>query len=637
MSGGLDRQDDRPQQRPERIVALGFSPEANPLLQRLQQSVRLAAIRWPADALPAVAWLEQQWPEATAVLAVGACGLVTRLIAPLLRDKLRDPGVLVLDPAGRFVVPLLGGHAAGAERLSQELAALLDAQAVLSGSSQARGDLALDAFGRDWGWRRGDGNWSALMRHRAAGLPIRWRQEGGQPLWQELQAASGLLPAPSLAAVATVADAAELVVGPWLGEGCRWHPPCLWLGMGCERGTDLALLERLVRRGLAAAGLAESAVAGLASIDRKGDEAALLELSRRQRWPLRLFGSDALAAMAVPNPSPRVAAEMGTGSVAEAAALLAAQAASPSSAAPREQEPLSAPQSRLLLTKLIERPLSAERGAATLAIAQSALQFWPERGELHLIGAGPGALGLLSGEARQALARCTVWVGYQLYLDLLEPLRRPDQLRRDGRLTAELDRCAEALALAQAGLRVALISSGDSGIYGMAGLALDLWLRLAPQERPDFTVHPGLSALQLAAARVGAPLMHDFCTISLSDRLTPWAVIERRLRAAAEADFVVALYNPRSRDRDWQLAQAQQLLLASRPAATPVVLARQLGRPGESVQLHRLGELPLEQVDMLTLVLIGNRSSLSREGWMLTPRGYPGAELGGTVAFEKSG
>ncbi|MFM8277742.1 MAG: precorrin-3B C(17)-methyltransferase, partial [Cyanobium sp.] len=314
-----------------------------------------------------------------------------------------------------------------------------------------------------------------------------------------------------------------------------------------------------------------------------------------------------------------------------------AQAASPSSAAPREQEPLSAPQSRLLLTKLIERPLSAERGAATLAIAQSALQFWPERGELHLIGAGPGALGLLSGEARQALARCTVWVGYQLYLDLLEPLRRPDQLRRDGRLTAELDRCAEALALAQAGLRVALISSGDSGIYGMAGLALDLWLRLAPQERPDFTVHPGLSALQLAAARVGAPLMHDFCTISLSDRLTPWAVIERRLRAAAEADFVVALYNPRSRDRDWQLAQAQQLLLASRPAATPVVLARQLGRPGESVQLHRLGELPLEQVDMLTLVLIGNRSSLSREGWMLTPRGYPGAELGGTVAFEKSG
>ena len=640
--------------RPERIVALGFSPEANVLLRRLQQSLSLAAIRWPGDALPAGTWLEQQWPEATAVLAVGACGLITRLIAPLLGDKLQDPAVLALDPGGNFVVPLLGGHAAGAERLSQELAALLDAQAVLSGGCHARGDLSLDAFGSDWGWRRGAGDWSTLMRRRAAGLPIRWRQEGGSPLWRQLQAAAALegsaleeafldpgnalepgsAAAESAAAEEAAAEEADLVIGPGLGPGCRWHPPCLWLGMGCERGTDLALLERLVGRGLAAAGLAEAAVAGLASIDRKGDEVALLELARRHGWPLRLFSTAALAAVAVPNPSDRVAAEMGTGSVAEAAALLAAQAPAPWPPPPTP-EPGSPPSERAhcerahwLLPKTIERPLPHERGAATLAIAQASGQFGPERGELHLIGAGPGALGLLSGEARQALARCTVWVGYGLYLDLLEPLRRPDQLRRDGRLTAELDRCAEALALAQAGLRVALVSSGDSGIYGMAGLALDLWLRLTPPERPGFTVHPGLSALQLAAARVGAPLMHDFCTISLSDRLTPWAVIERRLRAAAEGDFVVALYNPRSQGRDWQLGRAQQLLLAGRPAETPVVLARQLGRAGESVRLHRLGDLPLDEVDMLTLVLVGNSASLSREGWMLTPRGYPGAELG---------
>jgi cobalt-precorrin 5A hydrolase/precorrin-3B C17-methyltransferase len=481
------------------------------------------------------------------------------------------------------------------------------------------------------------------MRRRAAGLPIRWRQEGGSPLWRQLQTAAalegrgleeaGLEPADAQEPGSAAAELADLVIGPRLGPGCRWHPPCLWLGMGCERGTDLALLERLVRRGLAAAGLAEAAVAGLASIDRKGDEVALLELARRHRWPLRLFSADALAAVAVPNPSERVAAEMGTGSVAEAAALLAAQAtpARPPSAHPTPAPQPGSPQierAHWLLPKTIERPVPHERGAATLAIAQAPGQFGPERGELHLIGAGPGTLGLLSGEARQALARCTVWVGYGLYLDLLEPLRRPDQLRRDGRLTAELDRCAEALALAQAGVRVALVSSGDSGIYGMAGLALDLWLRLPPSERPGFTVHPGLSALQLAAARVGAPLMHDFCTISLSDRLTPWAVIERRLRAAAEGDFVVALYNPRSQGRNWQLGRARELLLAGRPADTPVVLARQLGRAGESVRLHRLGDLPLDEVDMLTLVLVGNSTSLSREGWMLTPRGYPGAELG---------
>jgi cobalt-precorrin 5A hydrolase/precorrin-3B C17-methyltransferase len=246
---------------------------------------------------------------------------------------------------------------------------------------------------------------------------------------------------------------------------------------------------------------------------------------------------------------------------------------------------------------------------------------------LHLIGSGPGRLDLLTPDAKAALSQSCVWVGYGLYLDLLEPLRRPDQLRSDGQLTQERERCREALRLACEGQTVSLVSSGDSGIYGMAGLALELWLELDPLDRPGFEVHPGISALQVAAARAGAPLMHDFCTISLSDRLTPWEVIEKRLVAAAAGDFVVALYNPRSKGRDWQLERAQQLLLSGRPASTPVVLARQLGRPEEQVTLHELGGLPIEQVDMLTLVLIGNSSSRAEDGRMVTPRGYPGAEL----------
>jgi cobalt-precorrin 5A hydrolase/precorrin-3B C17-methyltransferase len=218
-------------------------------------------------------------------------------------------------------------------------------------------------------------------------------------------------------------------------------------------------------------------------------------------------------------------------------------------------------------------------------------------------------------------------VGYGLYLDLLEPLRQVHQVRLDGQLTREWDRCAQALSLAQQGARVALISSGDSGIYGMAGLALELWLQQPEQDRPSFDVHPGISALQLAAARTGAPLMHDFCTVSLSDRLTPWPVIEQRLRAAASGDFVVALYNPRSKGRDWQLAKARDLLLEHRRGETPVLLARQLGRRDESQQLTDLSSLEPEQVDMLTVVLIGNSSSYARDGRMVTPRGYPGATL----------
>jgi cobalt-precorrin 5A hydrolase/precorrin-3B C17-methyltransferase len=581
---------------------LALSRAGNPILERLDEGGLVEARAEPGAG--AAELLRQHWKGASAFVVVGACGAVTRLVAPLLQGKEHDPAVVVVDPQGRFAIPLLGGHGAGAEQLSQRVAALLGGEAVLTGASSGSGSLALDSFGLAWGWRKGLGDWDALMKAAARGERIAVQQESGCPEWQGLDAAATLLqlPAENLPG--------QMLISPRLGPGCRWHPPSLWLGFGCERDTSLSLLERLLEQALDGAQLAMDAVAGLASIDRKGDEPALLELARRHQWPLRLFSAEALAAVQVPSPSQAVLKEMGTASVAEAAALLA-----------------SSPQSELLLEKRIERARPGERGAATLAVALTAAQWAPQRGKLHLVGSGPGQLDLLTPEARLALAESTVWVGYGLYLDLLEPLRRPDQLRRDGQLTQERDRCRLALELAEAGLSVALVSSGDSGIYGMAGLALELWLEHDPQSRPAFSVHPGLSALQVAAARAGAPLMHDFCTISLSDRLTPWPTIEKRLRAAASGDFVVALYNPRSLGRDWQLGRARELLLEGRSADTPVVLARQLGRAEESVQLHTLGGLPLEQVDMLSLVLVGNSTSRHQDGVMVTPRGYPGAEL----------
>ena len=589
----------------------GLSPDALPLLRRLLAAGLIDRLalppdedHWPSGGLPA--FLAEEWPRSAAFVAVGACGAITRLIAPQLGHKSRDPAVVVLDPAGRFAVPLLGGHAAGGEALAQAIAAALAGEAVLTGSSHHRGQLALDAFGRAWGWRRGGGDWDGLIKAVQRGLPVAPIHRQGQGLWQQLQGLEGLMP-PDAADDAPL----TLTLDIQAGAGCHWHPPALWLGVGCERGTSLTLLEQAVDSALAAGGLAPEAVAGLASASRKADEPALLQLAEQRGWPLRCFSSEVLAAVPVPNPSAVVLAELGTASVAEAAALLAA-----------------GPQSRLLQEKRIRHAGPGEQGAATVAIAAAASQWAPQRGQLHLVGSGPGQLDLLTPDARRALAESCVWVGYGLYLDLLEPLRRPDQLRRDGQLTQERERCREALELACQGLTVALVSSGESGIYGMAGLALEQWQALAEGDRPGFSVHPGISALQLAAARAGAPLMHDFCTISLSDRLTPWEVIERRLQAAASGDFVVALYNPRSRGRDWQLARARTLLLeGGRPATTPVVLARQLGRAEEAVSLHTLESLPLEQVDMLTLVLVGNSSSRVAAGRMVTPRGYPGAEL----------
>ena len=589
----------------------GLSPDALPLLRRLLAAGLIDRLalppdedHWPSGGLPT--FLAEEWPRSAAFVAVGACGAITRLIAPQLGHKSRDPAVVVLDPAGRFAVPLLGGHAAGGEALAQAIAAALAGEAVLTGSSHHRGQLALDAFGRAWGWRRGGGDWDGLIKAVQRGLPVAPIHRQGQGLWQQLQGLEGLMP-PDAADDAPL----TLTLDIQAGAGCHWHPPALWLGVGCERGTSLTLLEQAVDSALAAGGLAPEAVAGLASASRKADEPALLQLAEQRGWPLRCFSSEVLAAVPVPNPSAVVLAELGTASVAEAAALLAA-----------------GPQSRLLQEKRIRHAGPGEQGAATVAIAAAASQWAPQRGQLHLVGSGPGQLDLLTPDARRALAESCVWVGYGLYLDLLEPLRRPDQLRRDGQLTQERERCREALELACQGLTVALVSSGESGIYGMAGLALEQWQALAEGDRPGFSVHPGISALQLAAARAGAPLMHDFCTISLSDRLTPWEVIERRLQAAASGDFVVALYNPRSRGRDWQLARARTLLLeGGRPATTPVVLARQLGRAEEAVSLHTLESLPLEQVDMLTLVLVGNSSSRVAAGRMVTPRGYPGAEL----------
>jgi cobalt-precorrin 5A hydrolase/precorrin-3B C17-methyltransferase len=582
------------------VWALGFSAAAEPLLVQLEAA-------GVVDGCLESGQMEECWPRAEALVVVAACGLVVRRIAPLLKGKTLDPAVVVVDPEGRFAIPLLGAHRAGGEALCQRLAAVLGSQVVATGSSSGRGLLALDSFGLRWGWRADShGDWSALMQHAARSSdPLPVLQEAGSRRWRQLEAAGQLVDWEPGSG-----EQPQLIVSASRGAGCRWHPPCLWLGIGCERHTSLALLERLVDGQLQAAGLAREAVAGLASIDRKADEQALLELARQRQWPLRWFTAAALNAVAVPHPSAAVAAEMGTASVAEAAALLAA-----------------GPEARLLLPKQVERKQNAEQGAATLAIAQANEQWAPSQGKLHLVGSGPGRLDLLTPDARLALAEASVWVGYGLYLDLLEPLRRQDQLRCDGQLTQERARCQVALDLANQGLTVALVSSGDSGIYAMAGLALELWLAQPADGRPAFAVHPGISALQLAAARVGAPLMHDFCTISLSDRLTPWPQIEQRLRAAASGDFVVALYNPRSQGRDWQLERARELLLEGRPPSTPVVLARQLGRVEERVSIHSLADLPVDQVDMLTMVLVGNSTSRCTDGWVVTPRGYPGAEL----------
>jgi precorrin-3B C17-methyltransferase len=262
------------------------------------------------------------------------------------------------------------------------------------------------------------------------------------------------------------------------------------------------------------------------------------------------------------------------------------------------------------------------------------MEHTPHAGHLTIVGLGPGSRDLMAPRAMQVLLECDLVVGYRLYIEQIRDLVGDKEVHAS-ELTHELERATLAILHARAGRKVCVVSSGDAGIYGMAGLALDILSQLqeealsnpsaiSAEKRPEPLVEivPGISALNAAAALLGAPLMHDFAVISLSDVLTPWQTITRRLSAAAAADFVVVLYNPISQKRHWQLGEAQRLLLESRPATTPVGLVRNAYREGQQVWLTALEHLLDYDVDMFTTIVIGNSCTRVQQGRMITPRGY---------------
>lgn len=240
--------------------------------------------------------------------------------------------------------------------------------------------------------------------------------------------------------------------------------------------------------------------------------------------------------------------------------------------------------------------------------------------KVTVVGTGPGSSAYLLPMAVAALAEADVVVGYRGYFDSIRHLLPSHCRCIEKDLAQEEERATLALETASQGSKVVVISSGDAGIYGMASLVHELAARTG-SGIPVETI-PGISAFQAAAARLGAPIGHDFCCISLSDLLTPWAAIERRIAAAAEGDFVCCLYNPRSRKRHWQLSRFREIFLRHRDPATPVGVARQVGRAGEDIRLTTLEALNPADVDMFTLVLVGSSQTFRHGNSLITPRGY---------------
>ncbi len=367
-------------------------------------------------------------------------------------------------------------------------------------------------------------------------------------------------------------------------------PPTLVVGIGSVRGAPASAVAAALRRLETEHGLDPRAVHAYASVDLKADEAGILAAIAPA--PLRTYPAAVLAAVDVPNPSEVVRAEVGTPSVAEAAALHGAAEVGGGA---------------------VELAVEKITGAG---VTVAAARIRP-RGRLAIVGLGPGAADLRVPRADAELRRASVVVGLDQYVDQVRHLLRPGTAVHASGLGDEERRAADAVGLAAEGYAVALLGSGDAGVYAMASPALQ-----QAGAEIDVVGVPGVTAALAAASLLGAPLGHDHVLISLSDLHTPWPVITGRVAAAAGADLVTCFYNPRSRERHWQLAAALDAFRAHRPPATPVGAVRQAGRPGQRVWTAPLDAFDPEEVDMLTTVVVGSSATRMVAGRMVTPRGY---------------
>lgn len=519
------------------------------------------------------------WRQSDQLILVMATGAAVRLLAHHLGDKGSDPGVVCVDDAGRFAVALTGGHERGANALAERVAIHLGSTPVITTASEALDVPSLGELGSDFGLRVDPGSdLAAVGGALVSGRRVHLLRERQWPLG----------PVPDLVEVdepvSPLLWVTDRVVEP-PRPAVLYRPPTLVVGVGASRGVAAGEVSSLVDSALAEVGLSPWAVACLATLDLKADEEGIVATAAARGWPLRTLSAEQLAGVAVPNPSAVVAAAVGTPSVAEAAAL------------------------HLGGELLVEK----RRGAkATIAVARR-----PTRGYLALVSLGPGDPDLVPPRARTALARAEVVVGYRRYIELARPHLVRGTRVENFPLGGELARAQRALELARAGRAVAVVSSGDVGVYAMASPTL---------ERADAGVEvevvPGVTAAHAASALLGSPLGHDHCAISLSDLLTPWEVVRGRVAAAARGDFVVAFYNPRSRERRWQLDEARRILLEHRRPDTPTGVVRNAFRPCQQVDMTTLSGLDVEAVDMDTVVLVGNSQTRFVTGRMVTPRGY---------------
>ena len=547
--------------------------------------------------------IRELFSSGTPVIGVCASGILIRAVAPLLRDKSIEPPLIAVSDDSSVVVPLLGGHR-GANRLAVRIASFLEAKAAVTTAGEVALGIALDEPPEGW-CLDPESDAKAVMAKLLSG-------GGVQKTGAEVKNAHWLSVLPSGTDVKILCTTE--INKDNLNSDVIFYPKMFSLGVGCSRDCPPQELKRLVNGALLEANVNYHAVHSINTLDLKADEPAILDLANDLGIPLRLFTSGELEQEAhrLKSPSEVVFKEVGCHGVSEGAAL--AQVGNDGFLSLNKKKTKNAT-CALAVSNI---PLVDFRGRS--------------RGRLSLVGIGPGQAEWRTPEASVLIGEAEEIIGYSLYLDLLGPVAAGKK-RTDFSLGDEEKRCRYALERAAEGANVALICSGDSGIYAMGALVFELLDRGSRTSGVSLNARkvevistPGVSALQAAAARSGAPLGNDFCAISLSDLLTPKEDIIKRLNAASNGDFVVALYNPVSRRRKQIFEDAREIFLKNRPEETPVLLASSLGRPKETIRYTTLLEVTSSEIDMLTVVIVGSsKSRIVKMGdglKMYTPRGY---------------
>ena len=576
--------------------------------------------------------VSEAWNERGNLIFIMASGIVVRTIAPLIKDKKTDPAVVVLDEKGRFAVSLLSGHLGGANKIAKEIADFLSGQAVITTASDTNNLPAIDLWAKENDLAIE--NWDTVPE-----ISTRFLNSGELRVYSEVEIKmpEGFLRVdkPSSADVLITNKQFKNQNSKFKNK-IYLRPKNLIIGIGCNRGTSADEIEDAVKRALVEKKLSFLSIHSVATIDIKADEKGLNEFVREYGFPIKTFTANELNSLKGIQKSALVFKATGAYAVAEPAAILASENGKLLVKKQKMGNVTVAVSEIRAAEQQSSRPVADENTAALLRYCATA----QNRGKIYIVGTGPGAIEHITPYAQNAIRNSDVIVGYGTYIELIKELIKDKEIVSTG-MTQEIDRCKKAVELAMSGRTVSVISGGDPGIYAMAGLVFEMLkernalcvMRYALKDKnssliTDYAsriyveVIPGVSALNACAARLGAPLMHDFASISLSDRLTPWELIEKRLDAAAKADFVIILYNPKSKGRVEHIDRAREIILKCRKPETPVGIVKGAMRENERVIITDLKNMLLHDIDMQTTVIIGNSQTFVWNERMITPRGY---------------